>query len=51
MIPKSVTPKRIQENFEEVELDEEAIKAVDKFGEEERRFNIPVVGKLTLCVR
>ncbi|WZH47979.1 NADP-dependent oxidoreductase domain-containing protein [Fusarium acuminatum] len=41
VIPKSVTPARIRSNFEEVELDEEAIKELAKFGEKPQRFNIP----------
>lgn len=41
VIPKSVTASRIRENFQEVELDEEAIKAVNKLGENPQRFNIP----------
>jgi L-glyceraldehyde reductase len=41
VIPKSVTPARIRSNFEEVELDEEAIKELNKFGEKPQRFNIP----------
>jgi L-glyceraldehyde reductase len=42
VIPKSVTPSRIRANFQEVELDEEAIKAVEKIGEKPQRFNIPI---------
>ncbi|KFH43048.1 Glycerol dehydrogenase-like protein [Hapsidospora chrysogenum ATCC 11550] len=41
VIPKSVTPARIRSNFQEVELDDEAIKAIDKIGETPQRYNIP----------
>ncbi|KAL2682997.1 mitochondrial glycerol dehydrogenase Gld1 [[Neocosmospora] mangrovei] len=41
VIPKSVTASRIRENFQEVELDTEAIKELDKLGEKPQRFNIP----------
>ncbi|CAH0043681.1 unnamed protein product [Clonostachys solani] len=41
VIPKSVTASRIQSNFQEIELDDEAIAAVKKVGEDKRRFNIP----------
>jgi L-glyceraldehyde reductase len=41
VIPKSVTPSRIRANFVEVELDDEAVKAIDKIGEQPIRYNIP----------
>lgn len=41
IIPKSVTASRIQENFQEVELDDQAIKDLKKLGEQPQRFNIP----------
>lgn len=47
VIPKSVTPARIRSNFEEVELDEEAVKELSKFGEKPQRFNIPKTCKST----
>lgn len=41
VIPKSVTPSRIRDNFQEVELDQEAIDAINAIGKDGRRFNIP----------
>lgn len=41
VIPKSVTASRIRENFQEVELDDEAVQAMNKLGEKPQRFNIP----------
>ncbi|KAL6851372.1 mitochondrial glycerol dehydrogenase Gld1 [Amphichorda felina] len=45
VIPKSVTPSRIRSNFQEIELDDEAIKAVAKVGENPQRYNIPTTYK------
>jgi len=42
VIPKSVTPSRIDSNFQEVELTEEEYAAISKIGENKvHRFNIP----------
>jgi L-glyceraldehyde reductase len=41
VIPKSVTPSRIVENFKEVELSPEDIAEIEAVGKEQRRYNIP----------
>ena len=41
VIPKSVTPSRIRANYQEAELDDEAVKAIKKMGESPQRLNIP----------
>jgi L-glyceraldehyde reductase len=43
VIPKSVTPARIHANFQEIELDDEAIRAVEQIGKNPQRFNIPLI--------
>lgn len=45
IIPKSVTASRIVENFQEVELDDEAIQTLAKIGQDPHRFNIPFTYK------
>lgn len=47
VIPKSVKKERILENFQEVEIDDAAIAALNKLGESPKRFNIPVNYKPT----
>jgi L-glyceraldehyde reductase len=41
VIPKSSTPERILENFEEIELDEQAIQELAKLGETPQRRCLP----------
>ncbi|GJP95719.1 hypothetical protein CBS115989_8308 [Aspergillus niger] len=43
VIPKSVTPSRIHENFKEVELTPEEIAKVSELGKDRRRYNTPYV--------
>lgn len=43
VIPKSVTPSRIHQNFQEIKIDDEDIKAINSIGEKEpMRFNVPL---------
>ncbi|KAG0646671.1 D L-glyceraldehyde reductase, partial [Hyphodiscus hymeniophilus] len=43
VIPKSVTPSRIVENFKEVELSPKDIAEVESVGKVQRRYNVPYV--------
>ncbi|KAJ6164038.1 hypothetical protein N7470_002710 [Penicillium chermesinum] len=43
VIPKSVTPSRIRDNFKEIELTPEEIAKVSKLESERRRYNTPYV--------
>ncbi|KND90857.1 D/L-glyceraldehyde reductase [Tolypocladium ophioglossoides CBS 100239] len=42
VIPKSANASRIRENFQEVDLDDEAVRALEKLAETPQRFNIPI---------
>lgn len=41
VIPKSVTPSRIRDNFKEVELTPEEVQKVSALGQNRRRYNTP----------
>lgn len=41
VIPKSVTPHRIVENFQEVDLTDEEVEKITRLGDNPRRYNIP----------
>jgi len=43
VIPKSVTPARIVENFKEVELSPEDIAEIESVGKVQKRYNVPYV--------
>ncbi|KAJ5973139.1 Aldo/keto reductase subgroup [Penicillium vulpinum] len=43
VIPKSVTPSRIRDNFKEVELTSEEVQKIGVLGQDRRRYNIPYV--------
>ncbi|RDA94528.1 hypothetical protein CP533_2763 [Ophiocordyceps camponoti-saundersi (nom. inval.)] len=45
VIPKSVTPERIRQNFERVQLDDEAVRVIDQMGQDPARFNVPYENK------
>ncbi|KAJ5736397.1 uncharacterized protein N7483_001522 [Penicillium malachiteum] len=43
VIPKSVTPSRIQDNFNEIELTAEEVAKVSALGQDRRRYNTPFI--------
>lgn len=46
VIPKSVTPSRIHQNFQEIKISDEDVKAINEIGEKEpMRFNVPLTCK------
>lgn len=50
VIPKSVTPSRIRENFVDVDIDDEAFNAIEELGKSPQRFNVPYTSKWLLCL-
>ncbi|RAH69149.1 putative aldehyde reductase (AKR1) [Aspergillus aculeatinus CBS 121060] len=46
VIPKSVTPSRIAENFQEVELTPEEVEKVSALGKDRRRYNTPYIANV-----
>lgn len=51
VIPKSVTPSRIRENFHEIELEEQDIAVLEVLGKTPTRFNIPFTCEFPPCRR
>ncbi|TDZ99632.1 D/L-glyceraldehyde reductase [Colletotrichum sidae] len=45
VIPKSVTPSRIQSNFQEVKISDDDVRAINAIGSEPRRYNVPFTYK------
>ncbi|TDZ19843.1 D/L-glyceraldehyde reductase [Colletotrichum orbiculare MAFF 240422] len=45
VIPKSVTPSRIQSNFQEVKISDDDVRAINAIGNEPRRYNVPFTYK------
>ncbi|KAJ6021451.1 hypothetical protein N7540_006955 [Penicillium herquei] len=46
VIPKSVTPSRIQDNFKEIELTAEEVAKVSALGQDRRRYNTPFIASM-----
>lgn len=46
VIPKSVTPSRIRDNFKEIELTTEEIEKVSALGKDRKRYNTPYTASM-----
>lgn len=51
VIPKSVTPSRIRDNFKEIELSKDDVDAINAIGKNPKRYNVPFSCELTSELR
>lgn len=49
VIPKSVTPSRIRDNFKEIELTAEEVAKVSALGKDRKRYNTPYTASMCSC--